>query len=123
MQAPGGFIHPNCHLSRRQRLSDNVHNAVTSRHDTFNSNTANPAAIGWLSAALRMKQGLVQLNGVTAIGLSQAMHDLGSRLGLIASVIKTFSHGCPPLSQDSILILSAAIIPPLINALLPQGHK
>jgi hypothetical protein len=104
-------------------LRDNVQDAVASRHHAFNSNTANPAAIGRLPAALRVKQGLVQLNSVTAIGLTLATHDQSSHLGLIAGVIKTFSHGCPPLSQDSILILSMTIIPSFINALLPQGHK
>jgi hypothetical protein len=89
----------------------------------FDGQAGNPAAIRRLPAALRVKQRAIQLNGIAAIGFAQAVDDLRKAFSGVAGVIKAFSHGCPPLCQDSILILLAAIIPPDINAILLRKHK
>ena len=100
-----------------------MHDALAARGNALDRKLANPAAIRWLSSALRMKQRAVQLNGIAAIGFAQAVDDSRRAFSGIAGVIKSFSHGCPPLSQDSILILTTAIIPPIINAILLWKHK
>jgi hypothetical protein len=63
-----------------------------------------PSSIRWLSTALRMKKGLIKLNGVAAVRLLSAMDHLCTPFCRVTGVIKSFCHGCSPLYPDSIFI-------------------
>jgi len=100
-----------------------VYDVLPALNNALNDYAINGSPVSGLSSPLRMKQRLIEHDCIAAVRLFAAAEHLGNALDGIAGVIKTFSHGCSPLSEDSIFIISRAIIPFSITALLLNRHK
>ena len=69
MQLSGRSIHLHRHLTRRQRLRQQMYHMVIARQHVFYRNTGNPTAVSRLTAALWVKQRAVEYHGVASIRL------------------------------------------------------